>query len=77
MTHHSLPEAEILALKPLILEHYFDAVITTRLRQLACQQAELVALKLAMLAGHNMDHMPSRLVRYSEQNVSSAKSSGG
>ncbi|TNI80065.1 acetyltransferase [Aeromonas veronii] len=26
-THHFLPEAEILALKPLILEHYFDAVI--------------------------------------------------
>ncbi|MGL4763705.1 MAG: acetyltransferase [Aeromonas sp.] len=25
-THHFLPEAEILALKPLILEHYFDAV---------------------------------------------------
>ncbi|WP_447778459.1 GNAT family N-acetyltransferase [Aeromonas veronii] len=25
-THHLLPEAEILALKPLILEHYFDAV---------------------------------------------------
>ena len=26
-THHFLPEAEILALRPLILEHYFDAVI--------------------------------------------------
>ena len=26
-THNFLPEAEILALKPLILEHYFDAVI--------------------------------------------------
>ena len=25
-THHFLPEAEILALRPLILEHYFDAV---------------------------------------------------
>lgn len=25
-THQFLPEAEILALKPLILEHYFDAV---------------------------------------------------
>lgn len=25
-SHHFLPEAEILALKPLILEHYFDAV---------------------------------------------------
>ena len=25
-THHFLPEAEVLALKPLILEHYFDAV---------------------------------------------------
>ncbi|BCS47595.1 GCN5 family N-acetyltransferase [Aeromonas jandaei] len=25
-THHFLPEAEILVLKPLILEHYFDAV---------------------------------------------------
>ncbi|TNI12421.1 acetyltransferase [Aeromonas veronii] len=25
-THHFLPEAEILTLKPLILEHYFDAV---------------------------------------------------
>ncbi|MBL0493071.1 acetyltransferase [Aeromonas veronii] len=25
-THHFLPEAEILALKPLILEHYFDVV---------------------------------------------------
>ena len=25
-THHFLPEAEIMALKPLILEHYFDAV---------------------------------------------------
>ena len=25
-THHFLQEAEILALKPLILEHYFDAV---------------------------------------------------
>ncbi|MCD6617508.1 acetyltransferase [Aeromonas veronii] len=25
-THHFLPEAEILALKPLILEHYFDAL---------------------------------------------------
>ncbi|QSR47930.1 acetyltransferase [Aeromonas veronii] len=25
-THHFLPETEILALKPLILEHYFDAV---------------------------------------------------
>ncbi|HHQ4737463.1 acetyltransferase [Aeromonas veronii] len=25
-THHFLPEAEFLALKPLILEHYFDAV---------------------------------------------------
>ncbi|WP_033138785.1 acetyltransferase [Aeromonas finlandensis] len=25
-THHFLPEAEILALKPLILQHYFDAV---------------------------------------------------
>ncbi|MEB8285869.1 acetyltransferase [Aeromonas veronii] len=25
-THHFLPESEILALKPLILEHYFDAV---------------------------------------------------
>ncbi|MBS4685770.1 acetyltransferase [Aeromonas sobria] len=25
-THHFLPQAEILALKPLILEHYFDAV---------------------------------------------------
>lgn len=25
-THHFLPEAELLALKPLILEHYFDAV---------------------------------------------------
>ncbi|MFQ1899778.1 acetyltransferase [Aeromonas veronii] len=25
-THHFLPEAEILALKPLSLEHYFDAV---------------------------------------------------
>ncbi|MCX7128647.1 acetyltransferase [Aeromonas sp.] len=26
-THDFLPEAEILALKPLILEHYFDAMI--------------------------------------------------
>lgn len=51
--------------------------ITARLRQLECQQAELVALKLAMQAGHNMDKMPSRVVRYSEQNVSPAKSSGG
>ena len=25
-THHFLPQAEILVLKPLILEHYFDAV---------------------------------------------------
>ncbi|MCX0421697.1 acetyltransferase [Aeromonas veronii] len=25
-THHFLPETEILTLKPLILEHYFDAV---------------------------------------------------
>lgn len=25
-THHFLPEAEIMALKPLILEHYLDAV---------------------------------------------------
>ncbi|HHQ4552951.1 GNAT family N-acetyltransferase [Aeromonas allosaccharophila] len=25
-THHFLPEAEILALRPLILKHYFDAV---------------------------------------------------
>ncbi|MGL5538980.1 MAG: GNAT family N-acetyltransferase, partial [Aeromonas veronii] len=25
-THHFLPEAEILALRPLILEHYFNAV---------------------------------------------------
>ncbi|HHC5060632.1 TPA: acetyltransferase [Aeromonas veronii] len=25
-THHFLPEAEIMALRPLILEHYFDAV---------------------------------------------------
>ncbi len=25
-THHFLLEAEIVALKPLILEHYFDAV---------------------------------------------------
>jgi putative acetyltransferase len=25
-THHFLPQAEIMALKPLILEHYFDAV---------------------------------------------------
>ncbi|WP_429101301.1 hypothetical protein [Aeromonas veronii] len=46
--------------------------ITARLRQLDCQQAELVALKLAMQAGHNMEDMASRLVRYSEQNVSTA-----
>ena len=25
-THHFLPEAEIMALRPLILEHYFDAM---------------------------------------------------
>ncbi|WP_042011297.1 CHAD domain-containing protein [Aeromonas fluvialis] len=50
--------------------------ITARLRQLDCQQAELVALKLAMQAGHSMNDMPSRVVRYSEQNVSSAKSGG-
>ncbi|WP_279462927.1 acetyltransferase [Aeromonas veronii] len=31
-THHFLPEAEILALKPLILEHYFDAVTLHRAR---------------------------------------------
>jgi CHAD domain-containing protein len=54
------------------LRQQLKGKITTRLRQLDCQQAELVALKLAMLAGH----MPSRVVRYSEQNVSSAKSGG-
>ena len=54
------------------LRQQLKGKITTRLRQLDCQQAELVALKLAMQAGHNMNDMPSRLVRYSEQNVSPA-----
>lgn len=51
--------------------------ITARLHQLDCQQAELVALKLAMQAGHNKDDMPSWVVRYSGQNVSPAKPCGG
>lgn len=59
------------------LRQQLKGKITTRLRQLDCQQAELVALKLAMQAGHNMNDMPSRVIRYSEQNVSPAKSSGG
>ncbi|MFM5617933.1 CHAD domain-containing protein [Aeromonas veronii] len=64
-------------LKQTKLRQQLKGKITTRLRQLDCQQAELVAIKLAMQAGHNVDDMPSRLVRYSEQNVSSTKSSGG
>ncbi|WP_421325043.1 CHAD domain-containing protein [Aeromonas veronii] len=59
------------------LRQQLKGKITTRLRQLDCQQAELVALKLAMQAGHNMEDMPSRVVRYSEQNVSSANPGGG
>ncbi|WP_234898536.1 hypothetical protein [Aeromonas veronii] len=59
------------------LRQQLKGKITTRLRQLDCQQAELMALKLAMQAGHNVDDMPSWVVRYSEHNVSSAKSSGG
>lgn len=59
------------------LRQQLKGKITARLCQLDCQQAELVALKLAMQAGHNVDDMPSRVVRYSEQNVSSTKSSGG
>ncbi|MFM5225588.1 CHAD domain-containing protein [Aeromonas veronii] len=58
------------------LRQQLKGKITARLCQLDCQQAELVALKLAMQAGHNVDDMPSRLVRYSEQNVSSTKSTG-
>ncbi|XQW88930.1 CHAD domain-containing protein [Aeromonas veronii] len=59
------------------LRQQLKGKITTRLRQLDCQQAELVALKLAMLAGHNMNDMPSRLVRYSGQNASPANPGGG
>lgn len=45
-THHFLPEVEILALKPLILEHYFDAVT------LHCARTEEGALPV--FAGHAM-----------------------
>ena len=59
------------------LRQQLKGKITARLCQLDCQQAELVALKLAMQAGHNVDDMPSRVVRYSEQNVSPANPGGG
>ncbi|KIC19837.1 hypothetical protein, partial [Leisingera sp. ANG-S3] len=63
--------------KQMKLRQQLKGKITTRLRQLDCQQAELVALKLAMQAGHNMDDMASRVVRYSEQNASPANPGSG